>query len=207
MRKKVAPLLFVATLMFGGCSNAVVEHTKAQPKVEESKTNHKKGDTKVQLPTEEKTPQEIINSMEKEKVPPNHQNVAQKESYSDANEFAVFVGGVLQKYFSGSLSPEEYYDFVQSYGATGLREQMPSDKEEAIPVYRTVQQTIQEKMGEISNYQISRVEFVNPNLEGYFYRQWQTPKGTVTYITTIIKEDEVWKVIADQPSAPVIIQP
>jgi hypothetical protein len=195
------------SLLLGGCSNAVVEQANKAPKSNDKVESKKQKDegTKIQLHDTQRTPKEIVDSMDKEEVTENTLSLSAKEEYTDANEFAIFVGDTLRQFYEGKMSPEQYYDFIQKYGSSTLKIMEPSKKDEAVVVYTNVQELLKKKFSNTGNYVISTVDIDSTGIEGHFYRQWETSEEVICYITTIVKQGDVWKYQGDQPSTPVVI--
>jgi hypothetical protein len=183
----------------------VVEQANKVPHAGEEHKKQKNEGTKIQLPNNQKSPKEIVDSMDKEEVKENTFSLSVKKKYTDANEFAIFVGDTLRQFYEGKISPEQYYDFIQKYGSSTLKIIEPSNKDEAVAVYTNVQELLKKKVSNMNNYVISTVQIDDTGLEGYFYRQWETSQEVICYITTIVKDGDVWKYQSDQPSTPVII--
>lgn len=132
-------------------------------------------------------------------------NVTTKEYYEDENEFGKFVGQVLIDFQNLTISPEDYYNFMDHHASKKAKAEMVEKKEEQIRVYNNIQTIFKNQKVKRESYVLSKVTLIQSQKEGYFYRKVSTDKGDEYFITTIVSEDGVWKYEQDQPSPPFII--
>ncbi|QAS54796.1 hypothetical protein [Halobacillus litoralis] len=123
-------------------------------------------------------------------------------SYEDPQEFAKRVGKVMYEFEDGSITPKEYADFLKAHtGEHYSQKSLLEEKKNAIEVLRTLQDAYTSNVAPES-YDLTTITYNRSEKEGYFYRKINGENSEYYYITTIIKEDNVWKLQDDSPSPP-----
>lgn len=123
-------------------------------------------------------------------------------SYEDPQEFAKRVGKVMYEFENGSITPEEYADFLKIHtGENYAQKELLEDRDNAIEVLRSLQETYKSNVS-LESYELTTITFNRSEKEGYFYRKIIGESSEYFYITTIVKEDNVWKMQDDSPSPP-----
>jgi len=127
--------------------------------------------------------------------------VEHKDAYHDPDEFSKFVAEILFNFYNRGIKAENYYEFLLKYGSESVIENLPT-KEDAIAVYESIQSHYHEQNIMLDSYQITEVKLNHSETEGYFYRKVISTNGTEYFISTIVKENGVWKFLEDGPSPP-----
>lgn len=210
-RRLLIGSLVLATLLVTGCNNKIVKEA------EDVSESNKKLETSVAEEQEEKEKKvkdlykdlekpidEVVEAVEKEKMKQVDTKVIEKEFYEDPNEFSKKVAKVLYEFTTGEMSSEGYYEFLKANASNSYIEQYLPEKKEGLLFVKNVQSLLIQKTPELEDkYILTQVSINRTKTEGHFYRELTTVKGEkMYYISTIVKEDGVWKYQDDSPSPP-----
>lgn len=139
------------------------------------------------------------NNLDTEKV--IGKNVLKKDKYTDPKEMAKYTGMILNKFYSLQITPQEFYDFIHLYGSKDANKALPH-KEDAISVLSVIQSQFKVQGIDYKDYILTDVTLNKMQNEAYFYRKSVSKSGEIYNITTLVKEDGVWKYQEDSPSPP-----
>jgi outer membrane murein-binding lipoprotein Lpp len=210
-RKMLIGSLVLSSLVVAGCNNKIVKEA------EDVSESNKKLETNVAEKQEEKEKKaqdlykdlekpidEVVEAVEKEKMKQVDTNVVEKASYEDPNEFSKKVAKVLYEFTTGKMSSENYYEFQKASASKSYIEQYLPEEKEGLLFVKNVQSLLIQKTPELEDrYTLTQVSINRTKTEGHFYRELTTIKGEkLYYISTIVKEDGVWKFQDDSPSPP-----
>ncbi|MCM3441361.1 hypothetical protein AB3Z07_27775 (plasmid) [Metabacillus halosaccharovorans] len=142
------------------------------------------------------------NELEKQDILAAGSTITAKESYSDPTEFARLTGRMLFDFNSSSISPEEYYTFLEKYASKQVHEDLLKDKNNAIMIFENIQNILNEQKMNNTKYALTQVTLNQNGKEAYFYRKVSSDNENQYYVTTLVLEDDVWKYDSDEPSMP-----
>ncbi|MDC3424289.1 hypothetical protein NC797_07175 [Aquibacillus sp. 3ASR75-11] len=208
MYKKGISIWLLTIILLVGCNS-----DKLVDKAKEMNSTNDETNQKVEKELKEKNEElykqlerpldEVIqdNDLDQVEVIKNEEDVQVKTSYSNANEFAKYAGKQLYMFQTLELTPNGFYEFLKSHASSSRLKKMVKEKDSAILVFTNVQ-SLYKQNGTPNSYQLSKVNFNRNKREGYFYRKIIKNTTEEFYITTIVKEDGVWKFEEDSPSPP-----
>ncbi|MFC0273760.1 hypothetical protein ACFFIX_20445 [Metabacillus herbersteinensis] len=209
---KKAAIVLLSVSVLSACSNdklmEEVEKTKKKnsEKQELQDQNKEELDKKQKeiIESNEKPIEDVIkeSEMDKSKVISDGTNVKIKDNYTDENELAIYVGKVLFEFYTFSQSPEDFYQFLKDYGSPRIHEETVKDKDTGVLIFENVQSIYKQQKIQQESYVLSKVMLSKNKKEGYFYRKIKSNKGDEYYITSLVKENGVWKYSEDSPSPP-----
>ncbi|MFT9495753.1 MULTISPECIES: hypothetical protein [Bacillota] len=214
MKKKsrfVVPLL-IGALILSGCSggkfaeeakkneerNAELKDYQKKKEAEEEKVqkefyeNHKKPLNEV-IQENDLDSEQIVDTIEFEP----------QDSYQDGDLFSKHVSKILFEFYTLKITAEEYYNFLSAYGSEEVLKELPT-KEDAITILSTLQDMYKKQNISGDSYTLTTVTYDRLKREGRFYRKVLTTNGEEYFVTTIVKENDVWKFSEDSPSPPFI---
>ncbi|MEI2356286.1 hypothetical protein [Mesobacillus zeae] len=131
--------------------------------------------------------------------------VESKTHYDNASELARYAGQVLYGFYTGQVSPKEYYKFLLGYGSEDVKNELPS-KDDALVILSTLSDTYKNANITGEGYDLTEVTYDRLKRSGTFYRKVLTTNGEEYFITTITLEDGKWKYVEDSPSPPYEIE-
>lgn len=204
-------VLTMSTSILVACSNKVTQEAENVAKKNElnkqEKENKEKNDkeelTKL-YKNLERPIEEVIEANEKEVLHTVDTKVINKDKYEDPSMFSKKVAEVMFNFYSGDLSPEGYCSFLENHGSKSIIEELIPNQKDGILFAASVQQLILDETKKPSQtYQISELKFNEQGTEAYFYRKVLLSENENDYyISTIVKEDGIWKFQDDKPSQP-----
>jgi outer membrane murein-binding lipoprotein Lpp len=203
--------LVLGSLVVAGCNNKIVEEAndvgetnKKLEKIVGEKQEEKEQKVQDLYKDLEKPIEEVVDAVDKEKMKQVDTNVVEKKSYEDPNEFSKKVAKVLFEFSTGKMSSADYYEFLMNSASKSYIEQYLPEKKEGLLFVENVQSLLIQKTPELEgSYVLTEVSINRTKTEGHFYRELTTKKGEkLYYISTIVKEDGVWKFQDDSPSPP-----
>lgn len=208
IRPNFFTLLFVSSIILIGCSNSAFEKEEQRVKKIKDETLMADDETKKEKKQDnvykelEKPLEEVIleNDLDPRSEVESTQ-VAKKEHYEDANEFAKYAAGILYEFYTITISPEEYYEFLMNYGSKEVIKELPT-KNDAIVILTTLQDMFKKQNITGETYTLTNVELDRFKRNGTFYRKVLTTNGEEYFITSITKENKGWKYVEDSPSPP-----
>ncbi|WP_078557262.1 hypothetical protein [Bacillus alkalicellulosilyticus] len=207
MRYKVGIVVSISVLLIGCGSDKILKEaqsTQAQNETVQEEIEQLHQD-RIDLYQELERPiEEVLSEIELEEreLIAKDEQLPVRQQYTDEEEFAQFVAEKLYRFYTLELSPEEFYKFNINYGSQEILEGMASDREGNIVVYSNIQSLFEELTTIKHGYDISTVGLNSNRREGYFYRLIYTNLGEEYYITTIVREDGIWKFSNDKTSPP-----
>lgn len=204
----ISSLLMLSISLYGCAQDSLVKEAQKteqenKQKLEEKNRNvaavSKKEETiykKMEKPIDEVIKED---NLDKEKV--IDKNVLKKDEFTDPKEMAKYTGVILNKFYSLQITPQEFYDFIQLYGSKDAIKALPQ-KEDALNVLSVIQSQFKDQGIDYKDYVITDVTLNKMKDEAYFYRKSITKSGKIYNITTLVKENGIWKYQEDSPSPP-----
>lgn len=201
--------IFASLLLITGCGgDAIVQKAEAVKNSQKHAVKQKKDDKKSKENLYNSLavdPEIAADQNEKETVGVVSSNdVETKSSYTDPKEFARFVAKKVFDFRNGALRPEGYYSFIKVYGASKMNgigsQDIYKSSDTAIPFLTNLQNLIKEKNVVGHSYKLSELKFSKTGNQAYFYRAVNTSSEENDFITTIMKENDIWKFYDDRPS-------
>ncbi|PMC36245.1 hypothetical protein CJ195_15640 [Bacillus sp. UMB0899] len=142
------------------------------------------------------------NELEEQDILNEENSITVKESFSDPTDFARLTGKMLFEFNNSSITPEEYYTFLEKFGSKQVYEDLLKDKKNAIMIFENIQNIMKEQRVENSSYVLTQISLNQNGKEAYFYRKVSSDNEDQYYITTLVLEGVEWKYDSDEPSLP-----
>lgn len=208
MKRFIFFMMFVLLLI--GCSSND-EFVKEAKELKERKENQEEeqeirnNEQAARYEEMSKPVEESIKEVEKDTRSLIEKDFELKDSYSDETEFASFVAEQLFDFYNLEMSPKDYYQFLMKHGSSNMKNELDvlENEEEGVVFLTNIQGLMKDRQLSGINYHVTEVQLNGGRSEGYFYRRVNSHDGTSKYyITTIVKEDDVWKYQEDSPSPP-----
>lgn len=211
---RIAKYLMFATIAFllSACTEdelvkKAMEMKEEQDKEEIAAENEEKKVAEKQkeiLENLEKPINEVLkdNELEKQDILNEENSITVKESFSDPTDFARLTGKMLFEFNNSSITPEEYYTFLEKFGSKQVYEDLLKDKKNAIMIFENIQNIMKEQRVENSSYVLTQISLNQNGKEAYFYRKVSSDNEDQYYITTLVLEGVEWKYDSDEPSLP-----
>lgn len=205
-------LCIINSFFLMACNNEVLQEAERVAKENEKlKEEQVKEDKEIQEKTSEiyesleKPIDEVLDANELDVVRTVEKQIVEKENYEDPSEFSWKVSDMIFRFNEGQIKPEEYYEFLVQHGSKTFIEEWIPNREDGLVFLETVQIMLTADGVSAKDYTTTEVRLTRNNTEGYFYRK--LTNGTDQeefYVTTIVKEDGIWKFQDDSPSSPFI---
>jgi len=210
---RVVLILSLSSLfLLTACDDKIVQEVQKQQEKQHADAKKKKAETKAKKETEKKIYDDlskplnqVVDSADKDRKKIVDKQYVVKDSYTDPVEFEKFAAKNIFDFYSFKISPDEYYSFLIKYGSKEmLKEQKVLEKKESGVLFLTNVQGLLKDNGALGDdYTISELTFNSAKNEAYFYRKVQLVNRQFSYfITTIVKENDEWKLLQDSPSEP-----
>ncbi|MGG1594773.1 hypothetical protein [Terribacillus saccharophilus] len=211
--RKLIVLSFTLTLVFlVGCSDSFVEKAKETQgkQVEDNETEDIKSEQELEnfykeyeKPISDSLQENDLDELEEIE---KNESVSKDINEKDPELFAQYVAAILFSFENGELKAEQYYEFLSKYGSDKVVADLPKDKHDGVHIFESIQELYKESNPAAKDYTLSKLQYSQGKVEAYFYRKVLRDKKEEFYITTIVKEDGIWKFSDDSPSAPYIEQ-
>ncbi|QXE03524.1 hypothetical protein [Terribacillus sp. DMT04] len=211
--RKLIVLSFTLTLVFlVGCSDSFVEKAKETQgkQVEDNETEDIKSEQELEnfykeyeKPISDSLQENDLDELEEIE---KNESVSKQINEKDPESFAQYVAAILFSFENGELKAEQYYEFLSNYGSDKVVADLPKDKHDGVHIFESIQELYKESNPAAKDYTLSKLQYSQGKVEAYFYRKVLRDKKEEFYITTIVKEDGIWKFSDDSPSAPYIEQ-
>lgn len=149
---------------------------------------------------------EVVGETSNETTKVNEAKLEEKDSYSDPEQFAVFVSDNLYRFMKGESKPEEYLAFLVNHGSKLYKKKhLVEDKKKDIRSLTLIQKAVAEESIKMLSYRVSAIKKEEFNSDiASFYREVTLEGGEKAYYSTsIIEEGGTWKFDDDRLSGPV----
>ncbi|WP_157076603.1 hypothetical protein [Sutcliffiella cohnii] len=208
MKRNFLVGLMLVVLLTGCLNDRIVQEAKNKNQSKEESSNEElvpqSSDEEEKVDEITKTIEEALEEIEKDKrtIIPGEFEI--KDKYDDETEFAGFVSEQLFKFYNLDLSPKAYYEFLIKHGSTRMKEELEvlNNEIDGIAFLTNIQGLMKDRELAGSHYEITEVELNGGKSEAHFYRKVMAYGNASYYITTIVKENGVWKYLEDSPSPP-----
>jgi hypothetical protein len=210
-RKSIILAIAASSLWLSACNNKVLQDSKETDaknshRLEkiENKISKEDQEEKELYKEMEKPVEEVVDSIEKDKVKVIDSKIVEKPKYDDPNEFANKLAKVLFSFSTNKMTASEYYSFLDIHASSSFKDQYLPNKEEGILYFENIQGLLTTNNPALKDdYTVTEVKIEQSKIEGYFYRRMMTSEGKpLYYITTIVKEQDGWKFQDDSPAPP-----
>lgn len=196
-------------LLLAACSknDGIVKEAKNLQQEKEKLVKEQENNSKEQKKIYDeltKSVEETIKETEKDRRSLITKEYEIKEEYTDETEFASFVAKQLFQFYNLEITPKNQYQFLVKYGSSNMKNELEvlNNEEEGIVFLTNIQGLIKNRQLSGSDYEITEIQLNSSKSEGFFYRRVISHGNSDYYITTIVKEDGVWKYQEDSPSPP-----
>ncbi|MGS2779883.1 hypothetical protein ACVBAX_21330 [Robertmurraya sp. GLU-23] len=212
MKFPIIPAVISVSFLLSACSDSRFE--EEAKRVEQVKAEKEKAEAASQLSDKEKY--EVYKKMEKpldEVILENDLDVLEevsnievetKDQYEDATEFSKYASQVLYNFYLSQIDAKKYYDFLLQHGSERVKSELPSEKD-TIAIFTSIQESFKKQNITGDSYTLTNLSFDRMKREGNFYRKVVTTNGEEYFITTIKKENGVWKYEDDSPAPPYLL--
>jgi Na+-transporting methylmalonyl-CoA/oxaloacetate decarboxylase gamma subunit len=221
---RIMILLFVITLFLSACMPS-----KFQEEIEE--TEKKNSEVKKEKEKEEVTPENVELSKEQKEALDELEDKSNEEalfendldirkelniqvpekrsSYENPEELSQYISYLFFAYHKGEMKPETFVDELLPHAHEEFLKLLPTNQKNQIETFTVLQETnLKALPSPIASYVITDIQYQERAGEAMFYRKYVLQNiEEIYYITTIKKEDNVWKLFDDSPAPPYEVAP
>lgn len=191
--------------LLNGCMEKYIPKEKTEEKPVEETDKVKTEEQQSLLDEQEViSPEEAVNNMKPnegvEEIP--NATFTPKSSFADITEFSQYISELFYKYHSKEMDSEQFLELLRPHLHSNFIEQMPSDSEAQIEMFKTLQELFSDSVNSnLTSFTVTSTTESNNHNEVVFYRKYSLENGgTIFYESTAMFENDKWLLMDDVPT-------